>query len=77
MRVRVGVSKKYDCHEFADIKIDSSDSSRSCMLHFDFDAFSKRLLVPKSTLSLEFLYFASVVYAIDRMVDREKGAGQL
>ncbi len=70
MRVQVDVSKNYDYHEFADIKIAFSGSSRSCMLHFDFDTFSKRLLVPKLPLSLEFLYFASVVYAIDRMVDR-------
>jgi len=74
MRIIVDVSNNYDYHEFADIKIIFSGSNRSCMLHFDFDDFSKRLLVPKSPISLEFLYFASVVYSIDRMVDRIKEA---
>jgi hypothetical protein len=72
MRAQVEVLDNYDYHEFADIRIAFNGSSRSCKLHFDFDVFSKRLLVPKLPLSLEFLYFASAIYAIDRMVDRIK-----
>ena len=70
MKIKVNVSNNYSYHEFADIKISFSNPSRSCMLHFDFDVFNKRLLVPKLSESLEVLYFASVVYLIDRMVDR-------